>query len=87
MTEIKVQIEKLVEQLKQERDELRVRAHLARSEVAEEWEKLEEKLFHLEARAKELKDASADAAKDIGAAAGLLAEEVRKGFESVRKHI
>lgn len=87
MTDVKAQIDTLVEKFKQERDELRVQAHLAKSEFQEEWEKIESKLGSLESRANELRDASAEAAKDIGSAAELLAEELRKGFATMRKHL
>lgn len=87
MTDVKAQIDSLVEKFKQERDELRVQAHLAKSEFQEEWGTIESKLAGLESRAKELKDATAEASRDIGAAAELLAEELRKGFETMRKHL
>ncbi len=87
MTDARTQIEKLLEQVRQERDELRVRAHLAKAELSEEWEKIEAGLGNLEAKAKELKQATAEAAGEIAPAAQLLAEQVRKGFETIRKHL
>ncbi len=87
MTEVKEQIDQIIEKFRQERDELRVRAHLAKGELLEEWEKIENKLGKLESRAKEIKAATAEASKDIASAAQLLTEELRKGFENMRKRL
>lgn len=86
MSEIKSHIQDMIAELRQERDALRVKVKLARMEAGDEWEKLEAKLAKLEAKAKELGGATADASHDIGAAAKLLGEELRKGFKSIASH-
>jgi len=79
----KKHIDEMLESLKEERDELRVKLQLAKMDAGDEWHKLEGKLHKLEAKAKELGSATADASGDIGSAAKLLAEEIRDGFKKV----
>lgn len=76
----------MLRDLRQERDELRVKVHLARMEANEEWQEIEQKLTKLESKAKELGGATAEAGKDIGAAAKLLGEEIRDGFKKLARH-
>lgn len=86
MADAKEHIEEMIRDLKHERDELRVKMSLAKLEAMDEWRDLEAKLHKLEAKAKELGGATAEASKDIGAAARLLGEEIRKGLKSVARH-
>lgn len=86
MNDTRERIEEMLDDLRQQRDEMRVKLNLAKLEVSEEWEKLESKLVKLEAKAKELGGATADASKDVGAAARLLAEEIYDGFKKIARH-
>lgn len=69
----------LLGELKQKRDELRVRMHLASKEVQQEWEELEKKMekFAAEARLKQT-------GKGIGSALGQLGNEIRQGYRNIR---
>lgn len=87
MNDVKERIEEMLNELKQERDELKVKLQLARMDAGDEWEKLEAKLEKLEAKTKELGSVAADASQDISAAAKLLGEEIANGFSKVRKHL
>ena len=87
MDDVKARIDKTVAELKQHADELRVQAKLAKMEASDEWRELEAKLVKLEAKGKELAGVSAESAKDIGAAAMLLGEEIRDGFKKFAKHL
>ena len=86
MNDVKNRIDEMVDSLKQERDELKVKLSLAKLEAGDEWEKLEVKLTKLEAKARELGGVTAEASGDIGAAAKLLGEEIRDGFKKIAKH-
>jgi len=86
MNDLEKRIDEIVRELKQERDELRLKLKLAKMEASEEWVKLEAKLAKLEAKAKEVGSATADASQDIGEAAKLLGEEIRDGFKKIAKH-
>ena len=85
MDDIREQVDGLVADLKREYGELRVQANLAKREAADELKVLDSKMHQLEAKAKELGSATADASKDIGAAAKLLGEEIRNGFRDIAK--
>ena len=85
--EAKEEIDELVQKLKQEYGELRVQANLAGREAADELHVLGAKLKKLEAKSRELGGATADASKDIGAAAGLLGQEIRDGFRKIAKRL
>ena len=87
LDDIRERVDELVAELKQEYGELRVKGNLAKREAADEPHEFGEKLNRLEAKAKELGGATADAAGDIGAAARLLAEEIRDGFKDIAKRL
>tara|TARA_R110000787_G_scaffold220068_1_gene328811 strand:- start:36800 stop:37063 length:264 start_codon:yes stop_codon:yes gene_type:complete len=87
MSDIKQRIDRMVNELKKERDELHVRFHLAKLEAGDEWQKLDSRLQKLEAKARELGGATAEASHDIGAAAKLLGEEISRGLKAIGKHL
>jgi hypothetical protein len=68
-----------------QRDELKVRMHLAKAEAREEMEKLESRMDALRLKAQSAGSEAKDALKDIGGAAEQLASEIRQGLERVRK--
>lgn len=82
---LRADAEQVLAKVCQERDELRLKLHLARAEVREEWEKLEPRFAHLEARVREVSASASDATRDVGAALGLLGEELRHGYARIRK--
>jgi septation ring formation regulator EzrA len=86
MNDVKDRIEEMFDELKRERDELHVKLHLAKLETSEEWQKLEGKLEKLESKLKEIGGATADASREMGAAAKLLGEEIRDGLKKIAKH-
>ena len=87
MDDLRKRIDEMLANLKQERDELHIKAHLAKMDAGDEWAELEAKLAKLNAKAKELGGASLEASKDIGAAAKLLGEEIRDGFKKIAKRL
>lgn len=79
------ELQKLLDGLATQRDELIVQAHLARLEAEGEWGELEAKLDQLRAKAGQATDVAEDAAGDVAAAARLLGEEIAKGYERLRR--
>ena len=75
-------LDQIVEDLKQARDRARVKAHLGSMDVQDEWRELEKRWENFEARAK--LDRSA---RDVGAALGLLASELKSAYERIIKAI
>lgn len=87
MSDIRSSVDRMVNELKHERDELKVKLHLARMDAGDEWQKLETRLAKLDAKAQELGKVTAEASHEIGAAAKLLGEEIRRGLKTIGKHL
>lgn len=75
----------LIETIRQQRDELKVKIHLANMEIRNEWEELEKKWQHLESKGKQLKREFGHSAHDIGDAAALLGGELKAGYKRIRQ--
>jgi predicted RNase H-like nuclease (RuvC/YqgF family) len=73
-------MDELLQDLKQKRDELRVKIHLASREMQDEWEELETKMddFTRRARIKET-------GKNVGKALGLVGEELKSGYKRIQR--
>jgi hypothetical protein len=72
----------LIDDLKQQRDELRVQLNLASKEVKDEWEELEGKMQKFSAEAKLAKTGAG-----ISTALGLLGNELKLGYQRIRKTV
>lgn len=72
-------VDEVLAELKQKRDELRVRMHLASKEVQQEWQELEEKMddFATKARLRET-------GKGVGGALSQLGDELKQGYQRIR---
>ncbi len=82
-------IDELLEELKQKRDELRVKMHLASKDAKDEWEELEEKMEEFSGKAKQFaNDAKIkETGEGLGDALGKLGHEIKLGYERVRDAI
>ena len=80
-------IETLVESLRQQRDALKVQLHLGKAEAQEEWAELEKKLEHLRAKTRAVGNETHEVSQDVFAAAKLMAEEIKRGYERIRKRL
>jgi hypothetical protein len=87
MTESLHDIEALMEGLKQQRDAIKVQLHLGKAEALQEWEELEKKLEHLRAKAAVVGAETQAASRDVFEAVKLLAEEIGRGYERIRKRL
>ncbi|TWT35406.1 hypothetical protein KOR34_02970 [Posidoniimonas corsicana] len=81
------QLGELVASLQQERDELRLRIHLAGMEARDEYERLSGKVGQLGEQFEPVRDATEEAAGNVFAALMLAAGEMKSGFERVRRAI
>ncbi len=75
-------IDDILEDLKQRRDELRVQMHLASKDLQDEWEELEGKMKEFSERAQ-----IEATAEGIGDALGGLGHELKLGYERLRDAI
>ena len=87
MAENRERLQKLMKQLEQERDELKVKFGLAKLEAREEWQELEKKMDALRGRMKVVGDEAKETSGDLGAALDVVAEEIKDGFDRLRKLI
>ena len=84
-TKIEAEIKSELDSLRAARDELRVQVHLGAVEAREAWAKAEKSWNHLEGRIKVLGEATQESLEDIGEAVKTLADEIRRGYQHVRK--
>ena len=87
MSESLTDIEALIEGLKQQRDAIKVQLHLGKTEAQQEWDELEIKLEQLRAKAKLVGAETQAASRDVFEAVKLLAEEIGRGYERIRKRL
>ena len=78
LDEIKAEIEQL-------RDELKLKAHLGKAEAKDELEKLEKKWNSFLVEYKPVADEAEKTAKNTVAALGVVADELKAGYERIRK--
>lgn len=87
MATLHPRIQQLLADLETQRDELRVRMHLAKQEGQDELARLDAKMDQLRARMGRVSEEAQSAAGDVGEAAKLLADEIREGFARVRRSL
>lgn len=86
MTEASRQ-ERVMAELRRQRDEIRLQLHLGKAELKEEWEVLERKWEHLEERMEGVADEARDASREVGAAFGLVADELGEAYRRIRSRL
>ncbi len=70
------------------RDELRLQMHLAKAEFRDEWNhRLEPRFWELKSKLDRIEKASAETAVELRSAAKLLTDELRDGYERIRKSL
>ncbi len=77
----------VINEVKQTRDELRVRAHLLKSETKDKFNELEHKWQHFYGEFSPTVRATKSALVDIGAANRLLLEEIKEGYRKIRESL
>ena len=92
MSDWKTRAKALMAELEQERDELRLKMHLAKADAKDELARLEKqldrKMSELKAKLASLdKDGDGSVTDDLSDAARDLAREIRAGFQKLRERI
>ena len=87
----KLSPEQLLAKFQQERDELKLKLHLAKEDLSDDFDELEQQVSTLERKlSRKLQGAKAEAsesAEDIEAAAKLLAEEIGDAFGRIKDRL
>ena len=81
----KAEFDKLVAQVKQERDEIVLKAHLFEADAIDEWQKVDKQWEHFKSKAGQVSKEAKGASNDVSAAVKLLGEEIIKSFQRIRK--
>jgi len=85
MAEDRSPIDRELDALRRLKDELNVQAHLGRAEVRDLWDEAEKRWHKLEAEADRLREQAREPLEQIGEAAELLVDEIKSGYEKLRK--
>lgn len=79
-------IQNEIDSLKRVRDELRIKADLAKMETRDQWEIIEKKWQHVEGQIKVLNKEAKSSASEISEAVSLVLEEIKEGYSKLKSH-
>lgn len=82
---IHIDTQKMIDTLKQDRDELRLKLHLASMEMQDQWHEVEHKWDNVSLKMQKAADEADEASEDIHEALHLLLHEIREGYRRIRK--
>jgi len=78
-------LEEDANELRAIREEIAVQIHLGKLEAKERWAELEKKWQHAEGRIKQIGEAGREAAEDVGEATQIVLDELRNGYEKLKR--
>lgn len=87
MSDVKEQMTKALDHLKQQRDELQVQLHLAKADAKDEWARLETQWDEVKPKLEAAREEVGKTAESVGAALGMAIEELKKGYERLRSRL
>ena len=87
MSDVKEQMTKALDHLKQQRDELQVQLHLAKADAKDEWARLEAQWDDIKPKLEAAREEVGKTAESVGAALGLAIDELKKGYERLRNRL
>lgn len=82
---LQIDTQALLEHLKQDRDELRLKLHLASMEIQDAWHEAEHHWDRLNIQLDKAAQEADDAADDIDQAAALLLAEIKHGYAKIKQ--
>ena len=78
-------LKKMVDDLTRQRDEINLKLHLAKAEVRDEWDKLEPKWEEVKGKMGTVSEAASQTTESVTTAAGILVDEIKEGYERIKK--
>ena len=78
-------LDKLMAALAQQRDELKLQMHLAKADAKDEWTSLESKWEEVQGKLGQVQNVAGQTLDEVGVAAGLMAEEIKRGYDRISK--
>lgn len=85
--EMREDFDKIVERLKRERDQLKLRMHLASMEVKEEFGEAEKKWQKIKTKAAEIADDAVETSDDYVDKAKIIGEELKETYNRITKRL
>ena len=79
------EVKEIIEDVRQVRDEVEVKVGLGKLEAKEAWEEAEKKWDTLSSKGKQVVEEAEDTAKGTLEAVKLLGEEIKKGYDNIKK--
>ena len=77
-------IDQMIAKLRQQRDELKLQAHLMKAEAKDEWHEAELQWKELEKKLDKAKAAGADAGEDVAEGVRHLGSKLQDGYRKIR---
>lgn len=77
----------LVEKLKTERDEIKLKMHLASMETKTEYEEAEKKWGHFKARASDIADDAVETSEELIAKSKMIGEELKDTYHRISQRL
>lgn len=84
MSDVREQMTKALEHVKQQRDELQLKLHLAKADAKDEWARLEAQWEEIRTKLEAARGEVGNTAESVGAALGTAIDELKKGYERLR---
>ena len=84
---LKIEFDNLLEKLKVERDELKLKLHLASMEAKEEFEEADKHWDTLKNKAAEIADDSKETSEEFIAKAKIVGEELKEAYSRISKRL
>ncbi|MDD1618517.1 MAG: hypothetical protein CG438_519 [Methylococcaceae bacterium NSP1-1] len=84
---MKIEFDNLLEKLKVERDELKLKLHLASMEAKEEFEEADKHWDTLKNKAAEIADDSKETSEEFIAKAKIVGEELKEAYSRISKRL
>jgi len=80
-------MKKIFDNLKTQRDELNVKFHLAKAEARDEWANLETKWEEVKTKLTAASEEVEKTTESVSTGLGLALDELKKGYERIRKEL
>lgn len=85
--DIKEEFGNLLDRLKTERDQIKLKAHLASMEAKEEFAATEQKWHQFKEKASEIADDAVDTSEEYAAKAKIIGEELKETYKRISKRL
>jgi len=85
MTTIEQDIKKIIEAIKTQRDEIKVRLHLANAEINDEWVEMGKKWEEMKTKNSKLKASAGDTSTALVSDLKKMGKDLKEGYERMKK--